>query len=163
MKKVVFASWPSDGNGTGDAGAAELTGADIPAGLMNASIAQEAKTRAARLGTSSAGQRYDLRGYNPAFAGATTGRSASATVTPRHVGPVEGRHRAGAEHRHRVLGLGSSGSWRLAAGLVADAPLYSSFFIANLPDDQRPWHAIDIGNSISYVINQGPAIRRTTV
>jgi hypothetical protein len=38
---------------------------------------------------------------------------------------------------------------------------YQSFFIANLNDKLRPWHAIDMGNSISYVINQGPGYRRT--
>src|SRR5215470_4970452 len=48
---------------------AELTGADMPARLMNASMAQEVKSRVARLGTSSAGNDTTFVGYNPAYAG----------------------------------------------------------------------------------------------
>jgi len=48
---------------------AELTGADVPARLFNAAMAQEMKSRAARLGTSTHPSDTTWVGYNPAYAG----------------------------------------------------------------------------------------------
>src|SRR5262249_14150078 len=39
--------------------------------------------------------------------------------------------------------------------------LYTEFAVEGQNDKERPWHAVDIGNQISYVINQGPGHRRT--
>ena len=141
---------------------AELTGADIPARLMNASIAQETKSRAARLGTSSAGNDTTFVGYNPAYAGSNYwsigvgDRHPHGTFGPSKgdIVPVPNSDTGYWDWDHPVHGDSLQGWWPMRQ-------LYSSFFITNLPDDQRPWHAIDIGNSISYVINQGPAFRRT--
>jgi hypothetical protein len=135
--------------------------ADVPM-LMNARVAQEARSRAARLGTSSSASDTTWVGFNPAYAGSNYWSVGVGNRRPRGVTgpgkgdvvPVPNDDTGYWDWDHPVHGDSLQGWW-------PERHLYNSFFIANLPDDQRPWHAIDIGNAISYVINQGPPYRRT--
>jgi flagellar hook capping protein FlgD len=141
---------------------AELTGADTPGKLMNAAMAQEMKSRAARLGTSTHINDTTWVGYNPAYAGSNYWSVGVGHRWPRgtfgpgkgDIPPVPNDDTGYWDWDHPVHADSLQGWWPMRHK-------YTSFFIANLPDDQRPWHAIDIGNSISYVINQGPGNRRT--
>ena len=141
---------------------AELTGADTPGKLSNASMAMEMKSRAARLGTSSAGNDTTFVGYNPAYTGSNYWSIGVGDRHPRgtfgpskgDIVPVPNSDTGYWDWDHPVHGDSLQGWWPMRH-------LYTSFFVANLADDQRPWHAIDTGNMISYVINQGASFRRT--
>ena len=142
---------------------AELVGtADEPAMLMNARIAQDMKSHAARLGTSTHANDTTWVGYNPAYAGSNYWSIGVGHRWPRgthgaakgDVVPVPDDDTGYWDWEHPVHGDSLQGWWPMRNG-------YVTFYIANLPDDQRPWHAIDIGNTVSYVINQGPGQRRT--
>jgi hypothetical protein len=141
---------------------AELAGDDAPPMLMNARIAQEMKSRSARLGTQTHANDTTWVGYNPAYAGSNYWSIGVGHRWPRgtfgpgkgDIAPVPDDDTGYWDWDHPVHGDSLQGWWPMRHN-------YISFFIANLPDDERPWHAIDIGNSISYVINQGPGLRRT--
>src|SRR5262245_21940971 len=141
---------------------AELTGADTPGKLMNAAMAQEMKSRAANLGTSTHVNDTTWVGYNPGYAGSNYWSIGVGHRWPRgtfgaskgDIPPVPNDDTGYWDWDHPVHGDSLQGWWPMRH-------MYTSFFIAGLADQFRPWHAIDIGNSISYVINQGPAFRRT--
>lgn len=136
--------------------------ADIPGKLMNANMAREMKSRAAILGTSTAGDDTTYVGFNPSYAGSNYW---SIGVGNRHPRGVFGRSKSQIvpvpdadtgywDWDHPVHGDSLQGWWPVRN-------IYTGFYIANLSDDQRPWHAIDLGNELSYVINQGNPYRRT--
>jgi len=135
---------------------------DIPGKLMNASMAQEMRSRAARLGTSTHTNDTTWVGYNPAYAGSNYWSVGVGHRRPRgaygpskaDIPPVPDDDTGYWDWEDTVHGDSLQGWWPMRHS-------YTSFFLPNLPDDKRPWHAIDIGNSISYVINQGPGFRRT--
>ena len=141
---------------------AELTGADTPGMLFNAAMAQELKSRVAKLSTSQAGNDTTWVGYNPAYAGSNYWSIGVGNRWPRgtfgpgkgDIVPVPNSDTGYWDWDHPVHGDSLQGWWPMRH-------CYTGFFITGLPDDQRPWHAIDVGNSISYVINQGPGNRRT--
>ena len=143
---------------------AELGGGatDTPGLLMNAARAQEMKSRLPRLGTSTHANDTTWVGYNPGYAGSNYWSIGVGHRWPRgtfgpskgDIPPVPNDDTGYWDWDHPVHGDSLQGWWPMRH-------LYSSFYIANFPDDQRPWHAIDIANQISYVINQGPGNRRT--
>jgi hypothetical protein len=142
---------------------AELVGSeDAPAMLMNARIAQDMASRAARPRTSTHSQDSVWVGYNPAYAGSNYWSIGVGHRRPRgtfgpskaDIPPVPDDDTGYWDWEHPVHGDSLQGWWPMRNS-------YSSFFIANLNDKLRPWHAIDIGNTVSYVINQGPGHRRT--
>src|SRR3989442_8293666 len=126
--------------------------------LMNAQMAQELRTRAARLGTSGPGPPNDTTwvGFNPAYGGSNYWSIGVGLRHPRGVtGPGKGD----------IVPVPNSdtGYWTWDTPIHGDSlqgwwpvrNLYTSTGNLTLPDDQRPWWAVDIGNQISYVINQG--------
>jgi hypothetical protein len=143
---------------------AELSGGalDIPGKLMNASMAQEMRSRAAKLGTSTHPNDTTWVGYNPAYAGSNYWSIGVGHRWPRgtfgastaDIVPVPDDDTGYWDWDHPVHGDSLQGWWPVRH-------CYTSFFIAGLNDKARPWHAIDIGNQMSYVINQGPGLRRT--
>jgi len=144
---------------------AELYGSeDLPGKLMNGQIAKEMRSRAARLGTSSGSQPSDTTwvGYNPAYA---TSNYWSIGVGDRRPAGTFGALKSDIP----AVKAEDTGYWDWENPVHGDTlqgwwpmrHLYTSFFIANLNDKFRPWHAIDIGNTISYVISQGPGYQRT--
>jgi hypothetical protein len=128
--------------------------------LINPRMNQELKQSAAQLRTSThVPNDTTYVGFNPAYAGSNYWSIGVGHRWPRGVSggvpvPVPDADTGYWDWDHPVHGDSLQGWWPMRN-------CYTSFFIANLPDDQRPWHAIDIGNSISYVINQGPGLRRT--
>jgi hypothetical protein len=142
--------------------AEQLGNDDIPAKLMNAAMAQESRSRATRLSSSTHANDTTWVGYNPAYAGSNYWSVGVGHRWPRgtfgpskgDIPPVPNDDTGYWDWDHPVHGDTLQGWWPSRHN-------YISFFIANNPDDQRPWHAIDIGNSMSYVINQGPGHRRT--
>jgi hypothetical protein len=135
---------------------------DIPGKLMNASMAQDMQSRAARLGTSTHANDTTWVGYNPAYAGSNYWSVGVGHRWPRgafgpgkgDIPPVPDDDTGYWDWDHPVHGDSLQGWWPVRHN-------YISFFIANLNDKARPWHAIDIGNQLSYVINQGAGYRRT--
>jgi hypothetical protein len=138
---------------------------DTPGKVMNAQIAEEMRSRASRLGTSDNGYNptdTTWVGYNPAYAGSNYwsigvgDRRPNGVTGPNKadVLPVKDEDMGYWDWDNPVHGDTLQGWWPMRH-------CYTSFFVANLTDVARPWHAIDIGNSISYVINQGPGNRRT--
>jgi hypothetical protein len=136
--------------------------ADIPGKLMNAQMAQELKSRAARLGTSTHPNDTTWVGYNPGYAGSNYWSIGVGHRWPRgtfgpakgDIVPVPNDDTGYWDWDHPVHGDSLQGWWPMRHD-------YDSFFIASLPDDQRPWSCTDAGNRISYVINQGPGFQRT--
>ena len=130
--------------------------------LANGRVAQEMKTRAARLGVSSHASDTTYVGFNPAYAGSNYWSVGVGHRWPRgaygpgkgDIPPVPDADTGYWDWDHPVHGDSLQGWWPVRQN-------YSSFFIANLNDRFRPWNATDVGNSISYVINQGPGHRRT--
>ena len=128
--------------------------------LINPRLTQEVRSQAAHLRMSShVPNETTFVGFNPAYAGSNywsigVGHRWSRGVSGGAPVPVPNADTGYWDWDHPVHGDSLQGWWPVRN-------CYTSFFIANLPDDQRPWHAIDIGNSISYVINQGPGNRRT--
>lgn len=139
----------------------ENTG-DIPGKLMNAAMAKELKSRAAALGTSAGPNDTTWVGYNPAYAGSNYWSVGVGNRWPKgafgptkgDIPPVAAANTGYWDWDHPVHGDSLQGWWPMRH-------LYTSFFIANLNDKFRPWHAIDTGNELSYVINQGNPYRRT--
>jgi hypothetical protein len=140
---------------------------DTPGKIMNAQTAEEMRSRASRLGTSDSGYNptdTTWVGYNPAYAGSNYWSIGVGDRRPRGVTgntkadvlPVKDEDMGYWDWDHPVHGDTLQGWWPMRHN-------YTSFYIANLTDVARPWHAIDIGNSISYVINQGPGNRPPTV
>src|SRR5262249_34490340 len=126
------------------------------------SMAMEMKSRAARLGTSSVGNDTTYVGYNPAYAGSNYWSIGVGNHYPRgtfgpskgDIPPVPNVDTGYWDWDHPGHGDSLQGWWPMRHLLTTA--------LNAVPDDkQRAWHAIDIGNSISYVINQGPAFRRT--
>ena len=133
-----------------------------PPMLMNAQIAREMKARGARLGTSTHPHDTTWVGYNPAYAGSNYWSIGVGHRWPRgtlgpgkgDIVPVPDDDTGYWDWDHPVHGDSLQGWWPMRHN-------YTSFFIANYNDKLRPWHAVDVGNSLSYVINQGPGLRRT--
>jgi flagellar hook capping protein FlgD len=150
---AVFAAMPA---------LAELGGDPMPARLFNAAMAQEAKSRASRLAASTHDNDTTYVGYNPGYAGSNYWSVGVGHRWPRgtfgpskgDIPPVPNDDTGYWDWDHPVHGDSLQGWWPMRHN-------YTGFFVENLSDVWRPWHAVDIGNSISYVINQGPGHRRT--
>jgi hypothetical protein len=139
-------------------------GSGEPAGkLVNGRQAQELRSRAVRLGTSShVPNDTTYVGYNPAYAGSNYWSVGVGHRRPRgafgpgkgDVAPVPADDTGYWDWDHPVHGDSLQGWWPAR-------DIFRQFFITNQNDKLRPWHAVDFGNSVSYVINQGPAYQRT--
>jgi hypothetical protein len=123
---------------------------------VNPRLTQELREQAARLGVSAhVPNDTTYVGYNPAYAGSNYWSiGVGHRRPPGDISPVPDADTGYWDWEHPVHGDSLQGWWPVRN-------TYSSFFIANLPDNQRPWHAVDIGNTISYVISQGPPYQRT--
>jgi hypothetical protein len=94
-------------------------------------------------------------GFNPAYAGSNYWSiGAGHRRPPGDTSPVPNDDTGYWDFDHPVHGDSLQGWWPFRHN-------YTSFFIANNPDYNRPWHAVDIGNQISSVIYQGTGNRRT--
>ena len=143
---------------------AELgTTEETPAMLMNGRVQAAMRSRTTRPGTSAhAPSETTWVGYNPAYAGSNYWSIGVGHRRPRgtfgagkaDVVPVPDEDTGYWDWEHPVHGDSLQGWWPKRHN-------YTSFFISNLADHLRPWNAFDIGNTISYVINQGPGNRRT--
>jgi hypothetical protein len=124
--------------------------------LVNPRANQMLKQSAAHLGTSSHVPNDTIWvGFNPAYAGSNYWSiGVGHRRPPGNTSPVPNGDTGYWDWDHPVHGDSLMGWWPMRHN-------YSSSFIASLNDKERPWHAIDVGNSISYVINQGPGFRRT--
>jgi hypothetical protein len=136
----------------------DLSG-DFNGKVMNAQMAKELRSRAARVGTSSHSPAINdttYVGFNPAYAGSNYW---SVGVGYRHPTGFPGPNPTNANRGYwdwdqPVNGDSLQGWWPVRHQYTGTGGL-------TLPDTDRPWWAIDIGNQISYVINQGNPYRRT--
>jgi flagellar hook capping protein FlgD len=138
------------------------SGPDISPMLVNARIAREMTSRAMALGTSTHLSDTTWVGYNPAYAGSNYWSVGVGHRWPRgtygasksDIVPVPNDDTGYWDWDHPVHGDTLQGWWPIRH-------LYTRFATEGQNDKLRPWHAVDIGNQISYVINQGPGYRRT--
>ncbi|HEY2954405.1 MAG TPA: FlgD immunoglobulin-like domain containing protein [Candidatus Eisenbacteria bacterium] len=121
------------------------------------------RSRAVRLGASThVPNDTTWVGYNPAYAGSNYWSvGVGHRFPPGTFGPAKGDIPANSPDNtgywdwdHPVHGDSLQGWWPVHN-------LYTTFAIAGQNDKLRPWHAVDIGNVISYTINQGNPYRRT--
>lgn len=130
---------------------------DFNGKVINAQMAKELHSRAARLGSSNTSNGNDTTfvGYNPAYAGSNYW---SVGVGERHprgaTTPPANIARGYWDWENPVHGDSLQGWWPVRH-------LYTGTGGQTRTDITRPWWAIDIGNQISYVINQGAGLRRT--
>src|SRR5262249_40876079 len=87
-------------------------------------------------------------GYDPAYSGSNYW---SVGVGANRPGAQVGGNW---DWEHPVHGDSLMGWWPIHM-------LYTSTGGLTFPDDQRPWWAIDQGNTANYVIDQGPGLKRT--
>ena len=124
--------------------------------LVNPRVMQEMRAGATRLRTSThTPNDTTYVGFNPAYAGSNYWSiGVGHRRPPGNASSVPDADMGYWDWDHPVHGDTLQGWWPAR-------DLYNAFFIASNPDYNRPWHAIDIGNSISNVVRQGPAHRRT--
>ncbi len=128
--------------------AAAQDDAALPARLDNAQIRGELGSRAARARVSAGPSDTTFVGFNPAYAG-----SNYWSIGVGNYRPLAG----GDNSRYGywdfdVLVHGDS-----LQGWFPARRRYTTTGGITLPDDQRPWWAIDVGNQINYVGKSGPA------
>src|SRR5438093_13543897 len=139
---------------------------EFSAKLMNAKMAQEMKSRAARLGGSAVDPGLNdttYVGYNPAYAasnywsiGVGTRRPPGTHGSLKSDIPAIPTSRTGYwDWDHPVHGDSLQGWWPVRN-------LYTAFATSpTVSDKNRPWTCLDHGNQLSQVVNQGPGYRRT--
>jgi len=147
----------------------ELGGDDAQAKLINAQMVHDLRTAVARPGVASTG--------DTTYVGFVPGKSANpANYWSIGKGNNVGYPRATADYgvwtwdNDNAYRAGPPGPHNNNIGDVHGDSLYGWWPYRNLytstggltlPDDQRPWWGIDIGNNANYVINQGPGLKRT--
>ena len=122
----------------------EFTGVDVPGKLLNAQMAKELRTRVAQTGTSNA--------QDTTFVGFRSDYSASNywSIGVGGYRPVAGGDPAKQgywDFDNPVHGDSLQGWWPIRQ-------IYTGTGGLTLPDDQRPWWAIDMGNVVNYMSNE---------
>ena len=122
----------------------ELNNSDFPGKLINARMSQEGMSLASKLRTSGPGDTTWV-GYSPTFAG--------SNYWSVGTGANRGLSTAAGDHGYwdwdaPVHGDSLQGWWPVRQ-------LYTGTGGLTLSDDIRPWWAMDHGNQVNYVINQG--------
>jgi hypothetical protein len=143
---------------------AQESGYDEPVPVhSNARMAQDLRSRGARLGAAThVPNDTTYVGFNPAYAASNYWSVGVGHRRPRgaygpgkgDIPPVPDDDTGYWDWEHPVHGDSLQGWWPIRH-------LYTTFAIAGQNDKARPWHAVDIGNQISYTINQGAGFKRT--
>ncbi|HEY2956037.1 MAG TPA: FlgD immunoglobulin-like domain containing protein [Candidatus Eisenbacteria bacterium] len=129
----------------------------------NPRAAQELRTHVRRPGTAThLPNDTTWVGFNPAYAASNYWSIGVGHRRPRgaygpgkgDIPPVPDDDTGYWDWEHPVHGDSLQGWWPIRH-------LYTTFAIAGQNDKLRPWHAVDIGNQISYTINQGAGFKRT--
>jgi hypothetical protein len=136
----------------------ELGGDDVQSKLINAQMVREMRSAVVRSGVSS------------------TGDTTYVGFVPGKVGPGNYWGIGKGDNVGYPVAASQYGVWNWDDGIAGNIAqvhgdslfgwwpsrdLYTSTGGLTLPDDQRPWWAIDIGNNANYVINQGAGLKRT--
>jgi len=140
--------------------AREELGVDVGSKLVNAQILREMRSAVALPGVSGPGVDTTYVGFVPGkvtttnYWGIGTGNFVVYSSNPADYGYWGWDNDAANDNITEVHGDSLFGWWPVRVLMNGTGGLV-------LTDDNRPWWALDIGNSANYVINQGTAHKRT--